>query len=97
MTYADKGMKMPTNYVDMSESEMEFDGGWSWGKFFAAVAIVGAAIACCGVAGVLVGAIAGSTALIAGSGVAVGIGSAIAAAGGIGMLSVDLSSPSSSQ
>ncbi|MBE6522345.1 MAG: hypothetical protein E7Z62_04365 [Thermoplasmata archaeon] len=97
MENATHEMKMPTNYVDMSESEMEFDGGWSWGKFFATVAIVGVAIACCGVAGVLVGAMAGSMALIAGSGAVLGIGSIVAAVGGVGTLAVDLSSPSPSQ
>lgn len=28
-----KELKMPTNYVDMSASELEYDGGFSWKQF----------------------------------------------------------------
>ncbi len=95
--YATNGLKMPTNYVDMSESEMEFDGGWSWSKFFAVVGIVGAAIIGCGVAGALVGAIAGSMSVVIGSGLTVCAGSVVAATGGLGLTGCALEEHYSSQ
>ena len=44
MAYSTDGMRMPTNYVDMSATDMQFDGSWSWGKFWNAMAFVGAAV-----------------------------------------------------
>jgi len=35
-------MRMPTNYIDMSVAEMQYEGGFSWKTFGIAVAIVGA-------------------------------------------------------
>lgn len=32
MAYSTDGMRMPTNYVDMSATDMQFDGSWSWGS-----------------------------------------------------------------
>lgn len=44
--YADAyAMKMPTDYVDMSADELEYDGGWGWKSFFVSVgvaAVIGA-------------------------------------------------------
>ncbi|MBR4203379.1 MAG: hypothetical protein IKQ93_07390 [Candidatus Methanomethylophilaceae archaeon] len=77
MDNATSEMKMPTNYVDMSAAEIEFDGGWSWKTFFTAVAIVGA-VAIAGGAGLL---LAGSIVGLAGGAVA----STLVAAGGITM------------
>ena len=33
-------MKMPGNYVDMSASEMEYSGGFDWGKFLEIAGLV---------------------------------------------------------
>ena len=38
-------MKMPTNYVEMTSTDLEYDGGWSWNKIFYTAAIVGAVVA----------------------------------------------------
>ena len=74
MTYATNGLKMPTNYVDMSESEMEFDGSWSWGKFWAGVAIAGLALAVVGGIGMFAAAAVSITAAsIFGTGVAMAV------------------------
>ena len=74
MTYATNGLKMPTNYVDMSESEMQFDGSWSWGKFWAGVAIVGLALAVGGGIGMFAAAAVSTTAAsIFGTGVAMAV------------------------
>ena len=35
------GMKMPSSYVDMSESEMEYSGGFNWKKTLEYAALVG--------------------------------------------------------
>ena len=75
MAYSTDRMRMPTNYVDMSAAEIEFDGGWSWKTFFTAVAIVGA-VAMGGGAGLL---LAGSIVGLAGGAVA----SSLVVAGGI--------------
>ena len=64
MNNATYTMKMPTNYVEMDSSEMEYDGGWSWNKFFAVTAIVGAVVAGIGAA-ILTG---GAAAFIIGGG-----------------------------
>ncbi len=85
MTNVAYTMKMPSNYVEMNASEMEYDGGWSWNKFFAGVAIAGAIIALGGVGGVIGGLIAGSGAFVLGSGLAVAGGFGIALVGCFGM------------
>ena len=41
MHTASNEMKMPSNYVDMSESELEYSGGFSWKKTLEYVALVG--------------------------------------------------------
>ena len=48
MTYATKEMTMPSNYVDMNETDMQFDGSWSWKKFFVGMAIAGVALCALG-------------------------------------------------
>jgi len=65
MENATHGMKMPTNYVDMSETDMQYDGGWSWKATLwtcvAAVAlgtIIAAAAAMPLAAGIVVGTVA---------------------------------------
>lgn len=95
MTYATEGLKMPTNYVDMSSTEMEFDGGWSWKKFFVGVAIVGAFIALGGIGGVVGGLIAGSGAFVFGSGLAVAGGFGVALVGCFGMAACNETSDNS--
>jgi len=80
MNNANCEMKMPTHYVDMSQTELKFDGGWSWGKFLTAVAIAGVAIVAIGGALAIGGVVATSGALAAsglytiGAGVAIGVG-----------------------
>ena len=72
--YATDGLKMPANYVDMSESEMQFDGSWSWGKFWAGVAIAGVALAVVGGIGMFAAATVSITAAsIFGTGVAMAV------------------------
>ena len=39
------GMKLPTNYVDMNETDMQFDGSWSWKKFWTGMAIASLVVA----------------------------------------------------
>ena len=74
MMNATKGMRMPANYVDMSESEMEFDGSWSWGKFWAGVAIAGLALAVVGGIGMFAAAAVSITAAsVFGTGVAMAV------------------------
>ena len=41
MRIASNEMKMPSNYVDMSESEMEYSGGFNWKKTLEYAALVG--------------------------------------------------------
>jgi len=84
MDNATHGMKLPTNYVDMSETDMQFDGGWSWKKFFVGVAIVGGIVALGGI-GVAIGGLAAvNMAVFAGGMTALGAGGLVATAGGIG-------------
>ena len=45
MTYATKEMTMPSNYVDMNETEMQFDGSWSWKKFWTGMTIASLVVA----------------------------------------------------
>jgi len=45
MAYSTDGMRMPTNYVDMSATDMQFDGSWSWGKFWNAMVVGGCLMA----------------------------------------------------
>jgi len=45
MTYATKEMTMPSNYVDMNETDMQFDGSWSWKKFWTGMAIASLVVA----------------------------------------------------
>lgn len=52
-------MRMPTNYVDMSADELEYDGGWNWFKNVFKAVVVGA------VAGVMVAATGGTALPIA--------------------------------
>jgi len=33
-------MKMPTNYVDMNTSELEYTGGWDWWKTVCAISTI---------------------------------------------------------
>ena len=74
MNNAAYAMKMPTSYVDMSESEMQFDGSWSWGKFWAGVAIAGLALAVVGGVGMFAAAAVSITAAsIFGTGVAMAV------------------------
>ena len=80
-------MKMPTNYVDMSAAEMEFDGGWSWKTFFTAVAIVGAVAIGAGAGLLLAGSIVGlaggaaASGLVAAGGITLAAGAAVGAIG----------------
>ena len=45
MTYE---MKMPRNYVDMEAADMEYDGGFNWGKFIKYATIVCSTVAAIG-------------------------------------------------
>ena len=84
MENATHGMRLPTNYVDMSETDMQFDGGWSWKKFFVGVAIVGGIVALGGI-GVAIGGLAAvNMAVFAGGMTALGAGGLVGTAGGIG-------------
>lgn len=40
-----KEFQMPGDYVEMDSAEIEFDGGWSWNKFWNVVAVTCFAIA----------------------------------------------------
>lgn len=44
-------MKMPSNYTDMSAAEMEYDGGFNWGKFGEVALYVGVGVAAVGLLG----------------------------------------------
>ena len=86
MNNATYTMRMPSNYVEMSSSEMEYDGGWSWNKAFFTAAIVGAVIAGVGAIVLTGGAAAfvmagGATCTLAGPSTAMGIGAAILGVG----------------
>ncbi len=80
MAYSTDGMRMPTNYVDMSATDMQFDGSWSWGKFWNAMAFVGAAVM---VAGIV-------TLALATGGAAMVVGGCLMA-GGMAMIGAGLS------
>ena len=65
MNNATYTMKLPTNYVDMSETDMQYDGGWTWkATLWTCVAtvalgtIIAAAAAMPLAAGIVVGTIA---------------------------------------
>ena len=65
MNNATYTMKMPTNYIEMDSSEMQYDGGWSWkATLWTCVAaaalgtIIAAAAAMPLAAGIVVGTIA---------------------------------------
>ena len=64
MNNAAYAMKMPTNYVEMTSTDLEYDGSWSWNKFFSTAAIAGAIVAGIGAA-ILTG---GAAAFILGGG-----------------------------
>lgn len=55
MNDADCEMIMPTHYVDMSQTELKYDGGWNWGKFLTISAIAGLGIIALGGAGAVSG------------------------------------------
>ena len=66
-------MRMPTNYVDMTASDLEFGGAWSWKKFWTGVMIVGLSVAVAtgigaalavGLTATVLGCIAGTSAVI---------------------------------
>ena len=91
-------MKMPSGYTDMSANELEYDGGFSWGKFGEVALYAGIGLAIAGLAGASVGSIlsseASANAIIcyygsaiakAGTGVLIG-GGVVASAGGSAML-----------
>ncbi len=84
MNNAAYAMKMPTNYVEMTSTDLEYDGGWSWKKFFVGVAIVGGIVALGGI-GVAIGGLAAvNMAVFAGGMTALGAGGLVATFGGIG-------------
>ena len=89
MENATHGMRLPTNYVDMSETDMQFDGGWSWNKFFVGVAIAGAIIGGAGLltlgAGIVV---FSTTAMLAGT-IGIGAGLGLGVAGTAGSVATD--------
>ena len=87
MENANHQMKMPMNYVDMSATEMEFDGGWSWKKFFVGVAIAGAVL-CVGGAGLIGGAML-STTIAAGGGITMAAGFVIGLGGVAGIIATN--------
>jgi hypothetical protein len=91
MTFANKELKMPAHYVDMSTSEMEFNGGgWSWKKFFVAVTIV-SAVVMIGGAGIMVGAfIAGGGLAVSGTALVVGTAGCQVLAAGMGIFGVGI-------
>jgi len=86
MENANHQMKMPMNYVDMSATEMEFDGGWSWKKFFVGVAIAGAVLCVGGAAVGLIGGAMLSTTLAAGGGIAMAAGLVLGLGGSAGII-----------
>jgi Na+(H+)/acetate symporter ActP len=54
MAYVAKKMVMPTNYVDMTTKDLEYEGSFSWRKFWTGVMVAGFALALAtGVGGVL--------------------------------------------
>ena len=88
MTNVAYTMKMPSNYVEMNASEMEYDGGWSWNKAFFTAATVGEVIAGVGAivltggAGAFIAA-GGITSTCAAASTAMGVGAAILGGGSI--------------
>ena len=87
MNNATYTLKMPTNYVEMDSSEMQYDGGWSWNKVFFTAAIVGAVIAGVGAAILTGGAtafvIAGVASTSTAASTAMGVGAAILGVGSV--------------
>jgi hypothetical protein len=54
MAYVAKKMVMPTNYVDMTTKDLEYEGSFSWRKFWTGVMVAGFALSLvAGGAGVL--------------------------------------------
>ena len=45
MNNAAYAMKMPTSYVEMTSTDLEYDGGWSWKKFWTGMAIASLVVA----------------------------------------------------
>ena len=86
MENANHQMKMPMNYVDMSAEEIEFDGGWSWKKFFVGVAIAGAVLCVGGAAVGLIGGAMLSTTIAAGGGISMVAGFGIGLGGVAGII-----------
>ena len=45
MNNAAYAMKMPTSYVEMTSTDLEYDGGWSWKKFWTGMAVASLVVA----------------------------------------------------
>ncbi len=85
MNDADCEMKMPARYVDMPETELAYDGGWSWSKFCTIAAIAGLGIVALGGAGTVSGVLLKSGVLARAGLYAIGAGT-LTTLGGLGGL-----------
>ena len=85
MENATNEMVMPTNYVDMTETDMAYAGSFSWNKFWKGVMIAGFAIAVvAGVGGIGALALGAATATVGGFATAAAVGGTIGLIGLMG-------------
>ena len=88
MNNAAYAMKMPTSYVEMTSTDLEYDGSWSWKKFFVGMAIAGVALCALGAGTFFVAsALVASTAMTVG-GVALTAGFGLTLAGVTGSAAI---------